>query len=69
MERTLRVLNELERAGVFSRYGIGGAMGATSYAEPVLTFDLDEQASVDAAYLQGVLSRHGLETRWALWTS
>jgi hypothetical protein len=41
MEQTLQVLNDLERAGVLSRYAIGGAMGATFYAEPVLTFDLD----------------------------
>lgn len=41
MERTLKVLNELEHAGVISRYAIGGAMGATFYVEPLLTFDLD----------------------------
>lgn len=41
MKRTLEVLMELERAGVMSRHAIGGAMGATFYAEPVLTFDLD----------------------------
>ena len=41
METTLRVLNDLERAGVVRRYAIGGAMGATFYVEPVLTFDLD----------------------------
>lgn len=41
MERTLQVLNELERNGVLSRYAIGGAMGATFYTEPLLTFDLD----------------------------
>ena len=41
MERTLQVLNELERDGVLSRYAIGGAMGATFYIEPILTFDLD----------------------------
>jgi len=41
MKRTLEVLNELEREGVFSRYAIGGAMGATFYVEPLLTFDLD----------------------------
>jgi len=29
------------RQGVFSRYGIGGAMAATFYTEPFLTFDLD----------------------------
>lgn len=41
MEQTLRVLNELEQAGVLGRYAIGGAMGATFYVEPLLTFDLD----------------------------
>ena len=41
MKRTLEILNELEREGAFSRYAIGGAMAATFYTEPVLTFDLD----------------------------
>ncbi|MFN2509643.1 MAG: hypothetical protein ABR589_12830 [Chthoniobacterales bacterium] len=41
MKRTLQILNELEREGVFSRYAIGGAMAATFYVEPLLTFDLD----------------------------
>jgi hypothetical protein len=40
MERTLQILNELERHGVLNRYAIGGAMGATFYVEPLLTFDL-----------------------------
>jgi hypothetical protein len=40
MERTLQILNELERDGVLNRYAIGGAMGATFYVEPLLTFDL-----------------------------
>src|SRR6266404_4412131 len=35
------MLNELEREGVFTRYAIGGAMAATFYTEPFLTFDLD----------------------------
>jgi len=35
------VLNELEKHGVLSRYAIGGAMAATFYTEPFLTFDLD----------------------------
>ena len=34
------VLNELEKEGVFTRYAIGDAMGATFYVEPLLTFDL-----------------------------
>jgi len=41
MEKTLQVLNELVRDGVLGRYAIGGAMAATFYVEPVLTFDLD----------------------------
>ena len=41
MKRTLQVLNEMERDGVFTRYAIGGAMAATFYTEPFLTFDLD----------------------------
>ena len=41
MKRTIEVLNELEKEGIFSRYAIGGAMGAIFYTEPFLTFDLD----------------------------
>lgn len=41
MKRTIELLNELEREGIFSRYAIGGAMGAIFYTEPFLTFDLD----------------------------
>ena len=41
MEKSLQVLNSLERKGVLGRYAIGGAMGATFYVEPFLTFDLD----------------------------
>ena len=41
MKRTLQVLNKLEDEGVFARYAIGGAMAATFYVEPLLTFDLD----------------------------
>ena len=41
MKPTIQVLNELERGGEIDRYAIGGAMGATFYVEPLLTFDLD----------------------------
>src|SRR6266481_1183112 len=41
MKTTLQVLNELEGSRVIERYAIGGAMGATFYVEPLLTFDLD----------------------------
>ena len=41
MKKTLQVLTELERDGLLVRYAIGGAMAATFYVEPVLTFGLD----------------------------
>jgi hypothetical protein len=41
MRRTLQILNELVAESDMSRYAIGGAMGATFYVEPILTFDLD----------------------------
>lgn len=41
MERTLRVLNNLEHSGILGRFAIGGAVGAMFYMEPVATFDLD----------------------------
>jgi len=41
MEKALQVLNRLEREGVLTRYALGGAMAATFYVEPLLTFDLD----------------------------
>ncbi|MDQ3413871.1 MAG: hypothetical protein M3480_02660 [Verrucomicrobiota bacterium] len=62
VKRTIEVLNELEKAGVFSRYAIGGAMGAIFYTEPFLTFDLDvlESPAVALQPLRVVLpSTHG----------
>ena len=41
MKETLKILNELEQRGCFRRYAVGGAMAATFYVEPVLTYDLD----------------------------
>jgi len=41
MRKALEALNSLEREGVLGRYAVGGAMAATFYIEPVLTFDLD----------------------------
>jgi hypothetical protein len=35
------ILNQMERDGVFDRYAIGGAVGATFYLEPVATLDID----------------------------
>jgi len=41
VERTLKVLNELERKGLIERYAIGGGVAVLFYMEPVLTYDLD----------------------------
>jgi hypothetical protein len=41
MKDTLRVLNELERDGIISRYAIGGAVAAIFYVEATETEDLD----------------------------
>jgi len=41
MEKTLQILNELEAAGVVTRYAIGGALAAFFYSEAVVTEDLD----------------------------
>ncbi len=41
MEKTLKVLNELEKKGLVERYVIGGGIGVLYYAEPVLTYDVD----------------------------
>jgi hypothetical protein len=41
MESTLKVLNEMEAAGLVKRHAIGGAMAAYFYSEAVVTEDLD----------------------------
>ncbi len=41
MEKTFQTLNELETAGLITRYAVGGAMAAFFYAEAVVTEDLD----------------------------
>lgn len=41
MEETLKVLNRMESEGVIGRYAIGGAVAASYYAEPTVTYDLD----------------------------
>ncbi len=41
MEKTLKVLNNLEKKGLIKRYSIGGGIAVLYYAEPVLTYDLD----------------------------
>ena len=41
MEKTLKVLNELEKRGIIERYAIGGGIAALFYTEPFLTYDMD----------------------------
>jgi len=41
MEKTLKVLNQLEKSGLLSRFAIGGAIAVLFHAEPVLTYDMD----------------------------
>ncbi len=41
LTRTLKVINEMQAAGVIGRYAIGGAVGATFYLEPMPTMDVD----------------------------
>ena len=41
MEETLKVLNRMESEEVIGRYAIGGAVAASYYAEPSVTYDLD----------------------------
>lgn len=41
VEKTLRVINDLQQSGVIQSYALGGAMALLFYAEPALTFDVD----------------------------
>src|SRR5215212_2370189 len=41
MERPLKILNEMEAAGLVRQHAIGGAMAAYFYSESVVTEDLD----------------------------
>lgn len=40
MEKTLKIINNMQEAGIFSRYAIGGGIAALFYIEPLTTFDL-----------------------------
>ena len=41
LDKTLRVLNEMQSQGVIGPYAIGGAVASFLYLEPGATFDLD----------------------------
>lgn len=41
MEKVFQTLNDLEVAGLVTRYAIGGAFALSFYTEPIVTFDVD----------------------------
>ena len=41
MEKTILVIENAHKAGLFTSYAIGGGIAALFYIEPVITFDLD----------------------------
>src|SRR5687768_10595271 len=41
MEGVFQTLNDLEVAGLLTRYAIGGAFALSFYTEPIVTFDVD----------------------------
>jgi hypothetical protein len=40
-QAALKVVNQMQNAGVIGKYAIGGAVAATFYLEPTSTFDID----------------------------
>jgi len=41
MDKTLKIINQLEAQGVIGRYAIGGAIAIMFYCEPTATYDID----------------------------
>ncbi len=41
MEKTLKVINELQTSGLIKKYAIGGAMASIFYIEPITTYYID----------------------------
>lgn len=41
MEKTLHVINQMHKQGLFKKYAIGGGIATLFYIEPFTTFDLD----------------------------
>ncbi len=41
MEQTLKIINLMQKEGLFQTYAIGGGIAALFYIEPITTFDLD----------------------------
>jgi hypothetical protein len=41
MEKTIKVINELQKEGLIKKYAIGGAIASIFYVEPITTYDID----------------------------
>ncbi|MEW6088927.1 MAG: hypothetical protein AB1498_11560 [bacterium] len=41
MEKTLRVINQMQSDGILKKYAVAGGIAAIFYVEPFATFDLD----------------------------
>lgn len=41
MEKTLKIINELQKEGIIRKYAIGGGIATIVYIEPIITYDLD----------------------------
>lgn len=41
MEKTIKIINELQKRGLIKDYAIGGEIATIFYVEPFLTYDLD----------------------------
>jgi hypothetical protein len=48
MKKTIETLGQMENAGLFRRYAIGGGVGAMFYLEAFATYDLDVFVLLDA---------------------
>jgi len=57
MEKTLAVINQLEKEGIIGCYAIGGAVAATRYVEPVS----ERERVIGVAHATN-LSRHFQDT-------
>ncbi len=70
MEKPLKVINQMQLEGLFTKYAIGGGIASLFYIEPIATFDLDifiilpetSGALVSLSPLYDWLAQRGYET-------
>jgi len=70
MEKPLKVINQMQLEGLFTKYAIGGGIASLFYIEPMATFDLDifiilpetSGALVSLSPLYDWLAQRGYET-------